>query len=142
MNWPVAVSSEFDAARLVRPKSARYTLSGSPGTRRTLPGFTSRWMRPSAWAASRAEATCDTTDSMRYPAMVVPIRESMAMPSSAGSSTPGDGPEEASAQQLGQAVAYGRGQLGLGPGPQGLVVPGGGQDHGLVGVRAEPRPLP
>src|SRR6266581_9456743 len=103
-------------------------------------------------ATFRPRATCSaryttpipprpTTDSMRYPAMVVPMRESVAM-FPPRSSTPDGEPEEASAEQLGEAVADGRGELGLGPGPQGLVVPGGGQDHGVVGIRAEPRPLP
>src|SRR5204862_6958708 len=83
-------------------------------------------------ATFRPRATCSaryttpmpprpTTDSMRYPAMVVPMRESVAM-SPPRSSTPDGEPEEASAEELGQAVADGCGQLGLGPGPQGLVV--------------------
>ncbi|ANZ40344.1 hypothetical protein BBK82_34280 [Lentzea guizhouensis] len=59
-------TTEPEAVRLVTvgeelramPKSTRYTKS--PAVTRMFDGFTSRCTRPSAWAASRALATCST----------------------------------------------------------------------------------
>ena len=54
MTVPVAVSPETESALRARPKSAS---SGRPAvSRRTFPGFTSRWRIPFAWAWSSAAA--------------------------------------------------------------------------------------
>ena len=63
---PVSVMLGSDETCFVSPKSVRKACSCPPcDSMRTFPGFTSRWTKPRACAASSASAACATMRAAR-----------------------------------------------------------------------------